>query len=509
MHQTKNTLGTVRRKLGVAMHLAALGAMSDAAIGNTLGVGLGGSGRSHFGALYQRGGSLAHTLAFEDDGDTAVDELPEAEFQEKVIKDVGEIGKEVKEQKTKQQTLLSNYDQLSKDYKKLTEEFTKMKKTANDQQANADSFVKQIKKLEDQLRNESRMAFGDPIARIQRDTQLKTLFNALVRQSVLGPNEKLPAKFAAAIKEAQEERDSVSGKALGEDTSPGSTLIDDRLASEIYDTLDMFGIWNTFAVTPTGTMTTKFPVKTARTTANFILTEGGTVSDGSMTGTSVSNVMEVIAVLINVANQLIEDSEFDLTSYVLEDFSEAYGERLDHACLNADGTADATNGGMTGIFQGGTAATADAGAGADDTVEELEFEDWTRCLLTVDPIVLQRAARWWMHPRIIVRALSIKDSNGRPIFLTALEAPTPGAIGSILGYPVTPAFKAPSTNSANQKVAVFGDPRGLSVGIRRAFTFEASDHHRWNTLERSFRGWGRAGTKIRRALAFAMLTLGA
>jgi HK97 family phage major capsid protein len=438
--------------------------------------------------------------------------LEDAEFQTKVLESVETIETEVKSQKTKQQMLLENYEQLSKKFKEQMEEFTRLKKTANDQQANADKFVRQIKVLEDQLRNEARAAFGNPVHRIQKDEKLRNIFNALIRQALVGPNEKLGDRWAGILKEAQQDQEARSkalGRALGEDTSPGSTLIDDRLASEIYDTLDMFGIWNTFQVVPVGNQTVKFPVKTARATANFILTEGGTVSDATITGTSVSCVIEVIAALINVSLQLIEDAEFDMTGYVLNDFAQAYAERLDFACLNADGTADATNGGMTGIFQGGTAATADQGAGADDTVEELEFEDVTRCLLTVDPVVLNRSARWWIHPRILVRMLSIKDSNGRPIFLTALEAPTPGALGSILGYPVTPAFKAPSTNSASQKVAAFGDPAGLVVGMRRGFTFEASDHFRWNTLERSFRGWGRAGTKIRRALSFAILTLGA
>ena len=35
--------------------------------------------------------------------------------------------------------------------------------------------------------------------------------------------------------------------------------------------------------------------------------------------------------------------------------------------------------------------------------------------------------------------------------------------------------------------------------------FEASDQHKWNTLERSFRGWGRAGVKGRKASSLAIL----
>jgi HK97 family phage major capsid protein len=515
--------GSVRRKLAVAAHLAAMAALGANDLGAPTAFG---SGRSHFGKLQQRGGPLAHTLAFDDD--FAV--LPEEKFQETVINTLQSVDKSVGNQERRIKTLEERQAEIlkamPKDIKEPLEIIEKLKRTANDQQANIDTLLRSIATFDEKIRAHARFGFGNPIERVQRDEEMRLRLNLAVRLACSKGIEMVGDRLAAKAKDilkvdidelaeaqrAQNIRSAVNGaqqRALGEDTSPGSLLIDDKLAAEIYDTLATFGIWNTFQVDRLGTQTTKYPVTTARPTANFILTEAGTISDGSFTGTSVSNVVEVIAVLINVALQLLQDAEFDITSYVMNAFGESYSERLDHACLGADGTADATNGGMTGIFVGGTAATADAGAGADDTVEELEFEDWTRCLLTVDPIVLQRPSKWWMHPQILVRALSIKDLSGRPIFLTALEAPAPRSIGTILGYPVVPAYKAPSTNSANQKVAAFGDPAGLVVGLRSDYVFEASDHARWTTLERSFRGWGRVGVKIRRALAFAMLTLGA
>ena len=48
----------------------------------------------------------------------------------------------------------------------------------------------------------------------------------------------------------------------------------------------------------------------------------------------------------------------------------------------------------------------------------------------VAPVVLKRKPRWWMHPQMLVRMMGIKDNNGRPIFLGALEAPSYGAIGN-------------------------------------------------------------------------------
>ena len=434
---------------------------------------------------------------FKSDGGGGV--MDDDEFKTELLGTIKSQQKQIKTLEEKQAEILAA---MPKDIKDSLEEITRLKRFANDSQANIDAMVKSMGKFDQQMRLHSRNGFGNPIERIKQDPELRAKFNLAVRLACSKNAELVTAKMRDQFKD-------ITGKALGEDTSPGSLLIDDRLADNIYDTLATFGIWNTFQVDRVGNQTLKYPVTTVRPTANFILAEAGTVADASFTGVSVSCVIEVIAVLINVSLQLLQDAEFDLTGYVMNHFAEAYSNRLDFACLSADGTADATNGGMTGIFVGGTAATADAGAGADDTVEELEFEDITRCLLTVDPIVMNRPAKWWMHPQILVRMLSIKDLNGRPIFLTAMEAPAPKSIGTILGYPVVPCLAAPTTNSASQKVAVFGDPAGLVVGMRSDYAFDSSDHARWNTLERSFRGWGRAGTKIRRALAFAMLTLGA
>src|SRR5690606_36800668 len=127
---------------------------------------------------------------------------------------------------------------------------------------------------------------------------------------------------------------------------------------------------------------------------------------------------------------------------------------------------DATDGGLTGMFAGGTAATAAVG---NISFATLDLKDWTNCLLTVDPIVLNRPAKWLMHPQQLVRSLCTKDLNGRPLFLTALEAPATGGMGSILGYPVVPSFAALTANATSSKLEAFGDSQGLAMDIGMDF----------------------------------------
>ena len=408
--------------------------------------------------------------------------LAEKDFQTKVLGNQQVM-------KTTQETLLTNYENLDKTTKSTMEELTKVKNEFSgfDHQFKAIDLL--VKKLQLQLTLEGRMANGGNTLSLGQ----RTIRDKETAKQVFG-------MIARSIG-----REDIAQKALGEDSSPGSTMINDALSADIYDSLLKYGAWATLGVRPVGTKNTKVPVKTVRPIANFILTEGGTISDDTnKAGTSVTLEVEVVAVLLNVSLQLIEDGEYDIVADVLDDFVEAFNYRCDFAAFQGSGAADATNGGVTGLFNFGTAATATA---TRTTIAATKYDDWLKCLTTVDAAVLTRAARWWMHPSLMAAAIGVQDSNGRPIFQTAMEAPSSGGILNIFGYPVTAVGAAPSTNAASAKVAVFGDPRAFAVGMRKQFTFEASDAPRWSTLERSFRGHGRFDAVGAKASALAVMTL--
>ncbi|MGC8830906.1 MAG: phage major capsid protein [Verrucomicrobiia bacterium] len=378
-------------------------------------------------------------------------------------------------------TVLNQYERLDKETKAALEEFTLLKNRVDDQTA----ILNSLKRAQIALRNEHRAAFGDPIKRIAADEEKTQFINAAVRKLCSAP-----------LSETHK-------KALGEDTSPGSTYITNELASDIYDLLSAYGQWSTLGVRRLGTKTTSFPVKTDRPNAVWISTEGSQIAeDSSKAGTSVELTVKLIAVLINVSRQLIEDSEFDITAEVLNDFAEACSYRLDWSAFMGNGLNNEADGGFIGIFNGGRSAQA---ANGHTTIDKLTLEDITKCLTTVAPAVLQRKACWWIHPHNLVRILHIKDQNGRPLFLSSTEAPAPGGIGTILGYPVILCNVAPYTDGADKQIAVFGDPQGCVVGIRSDFEFASSDHHHWDYYQRSFRGVVRGGVKIRNQDAFAVL----
>jgi HK97 family phage major capsid protein len=412
--------------------------------------------------------------------------LSEEQFQETVLRGVNAVEEKFQAVERNQETLLRNYDQLGRETKQTMEEMTRLKNTANDRA----QILTAVQKLQLQLRTEAIAAGIEPIQRIVNDPEKRARLNLAVRLAVDRNGDLRQACEPLA-------------RAIGEDTGEGATMIIAQLFKEIYDTLAQYGDWSTLGVRRLGTKITNFPVKTARVTAQWLTSESVAIPDDTNeAGTTMTLTVLPNAVLLNVSRQLIEDAEFDVTAMVMDDFQQAWNLRLDTAAFTGLGTTDGINGGFTGLFNAGLKATAGTG---NTTVETLSFSDVTACLTTVAPVVLKRKPRWWMHPQMLVRMMGIKDNNGRPIFLGALEAPSYGAIGTILGYPVVPVLAAPNTDGPGALVAAFGDRSGQVVGVRDDFVFESSDHYRWNTLERSFRAYGRAATGCRQANAFAVL----
>ena len=337
------------------------------------------------------------------------------------------------------------------------------------------------------------------LATIQSDEVLNNAFNLKMRsmfRSSSAAMEEAAMKFQKSLKSA------MGRKGLDTASTPGSTFVNAQLISTIYDALGTYGAWSTLDVVPVKAGSVKVPVKTARPQAGWIEEGEPIPEDENAAGTAPVINIKKAAVLLYVTRELLEDSEADLTGSVLVDFMEALSERLDWSFFRADGTADQTDGGFSGIFHSGTAAVA---AGGNTTVEELQYEDVLRVLTVVKPAVLNRKARWWIHPTMLVRICAIKDNAGRPVFMPYTAVPSPGAIGSLLGYPVEMSFIAPNTNAAGQPVAAFGDPRAYAVGVRRDIELEASEHFKWNSMQVAFRGIARAGGVMRDAECFAVL----
>jgi HK97 family phage major capsid protein len=408
--------------------------------------------------------------------------------------DINEVAAKVEQGvtalQTEQKEVKKNFDQLQTETKNAIGELTAVKNTVNNQAEVIGKLNEAIKSFEREQHIGS-----NPIARFTASDQR---CNWLVGCF----------KKAAGMSLTKAEHEAVYTKTgvYQGDSGIGAAVTPTETSSMIYDALLRYGQWNTLGVVPIGAHTQVLPLISARPTAYWVAQDAA-ITEGAMTGTSVSLVIRAAGAWIPASRELLQDAQDngqDMAGYLLEQLSQAVAYRLDWACFAADGGADTTDGSYTGIAVGGTAATAATG---NTTVATLDLEDFVRCLTTVSAGLLQRPCKWWIHPQVLAKIVQIRDSNGRPIFQTALEAPAPGAIGSILGYPVVLTGAMPSTDSTGNVIACFGDPQGGAVGIRKQFELAQSDHFEFSSNNTCFRVIVRAGFIIKAATSFAKLTL--
>lgn len=401
---------------------------------------------------------------------------------DKIERGIGEIKTQHKSMAEKQAEILTNLDRADKEVQKSMEELTKVK-------GNINEFSVALEKLQRAIALNARASFADPVQAFCADEQKRNWLNAVARKLCF-PSAKLPAHLEKAL--------------TGVDSGLGQAVIPTEYMSEIYHVLSEYGAYNTLRVRPLGARATQMPLMTGRPTFYWIgAGTGGSAettagTEGNFSGGSVSGAVQTGMVLVYASREELQDATTDMSAEILRGIAESIAYGLDFSAFASNGGADQTDAGYYGIFETATVHTgciATAAAG-NVTVGTTDLDDWVRCQTTVSAAVNKRASKWWMNPTILAMVALIRDSNGRPIFQTALEAPST-TIGSILGKPIVPVDAAPSTNAASAKIAVYGDADSYVVGIRQDIELAQSEHIKFAENMIGFRGTIRASLKHR------------
>ena len=424
----------------------------------------------------------------------AADELSAAEFQTRSLAAIEKI-------KTQTETIEKNFKDIDAESKKLSDDFATHVKTFDGMPSQIADITRSLSAIQLKVATERRAAHGSGLDAITGDEELRNAVNGIIRMAARSNN------LDVSISEDQKKGYEDYKRALATTGSTGSTYINAQLLPAIYSTIAEYGIWNRFDVIPVGTTSAKMIVDSTDPVMAWTA-ENTASSEASYTGANVTAAIGKLLGWVQVSRESLDDSEIDLSGHVLRKFANATAKALDWACTSADGTADTLDGGFTGIFGGsGTAAVAASG---NVSVATLDFEDWLGAMLAVDASVLSNpSAAWIIHPQMLVRALGIKDLNGRPIFLPSTDAPALGAIGSILGYPVVLSHTANATDGVSKKIAVFGDLMGQAVCLRNDFEFAASDQAKFTEDSVVFRARARGAAKTKQATSFGVLTTAA
>ncbi len=241
--------------------------------------------------------------------------------------------------------------------------------------------------------------------------------------------------------------------------SEGGYLVPDEFERTLIEALEEENIFRQLAkVITTSSGDRKIPVVSSKGTASWVDEEGAIPESDDAFG-QVSIGAYKLATMIKVSEELLNDSVFNLESYIAKEFARRIGAKEEEAFFIGDATGkptgilNATGGAELGI----TAASATA--------------------ITVDEVMdlfyslkspYRKNAVFVMNDATVKAIRKLKDGNGQYLWQPSISAGQPD---TILNRPVKTSAYVPTIASAKKTIA-FGDFGYYWVADRQGRSFQ-------------------------------------
>ena len=241
--------------------------------------------------------------------------------------------------------------------------------------------------------------------------------------------------------------------------SEGGYLVPDEFERSLVEALEEENIFRQLAkVIRTSSGDRKIPVVASKGTASWI-DEGGSFTESDDTFSQVSIGAYKLGTMIKVSEELLNDSVFDLESYISHEFARRIGAKEEEAFFTGDGSgkplgvlAD------TGGAQTGVTAAAAAAIAVDELID----------LFYSLKSPYRKNAVWVLNDATIKSVRKLKDQQGQYLWQPALVA---GAPDTILGRPVKTSAYMPVI-AAGAKTIAFGDFGYYWIADRQGRSFK-------------------------------------
>jgi len=244
----------------------------------------------------------------------------------------------------------------------------------------------------------------------------------------------------------------------GED-SEGGYLVPDEYEHTLVEALAEENVFRQIGhVIQTSSGDRKIPVVATKGSASWIDEEGAYTESDDVFG-QVSIGAYKVGTMIKVSEELLNDSVFDLESYIAREFARRIGAAEEEAFFTGDGKGKplgvlaATGGADTGV----TAASATA-ITADELLD----------LFYSLKAPYRNKAIWVLNDSTIKAVRKLKDTTGQYLWQPALTA---GAPDTLIGRPVKTSAYMP-TMAAGAKTVAFGDFSYYWIADRQARSFK-------------------------------------
>ncbi len=249
--------------------------------------------------------------------------------------------------------------------------------------------------------------------------------------------------------------------ALKEGTDPdGGFLVPNEFENQLIQKLQEANVLRTIShVIQTNSGEHKIPVVAKAEGTAAWLEEEAAYTESNTQFSQVSLSAHKLGTLIKVSEELLNDSAFDLMSYLSDEFGRRLGNAEEQAFLTGTGTGQ-----PTGILTDTNGASAGSTAAKADT---LTFDDLIELFYSLRAPYRQNAV-FLMNDDTVKTIRKMKDNNGQYIWQPSVQAGQPDRI---LNCPVYTSPFMPSMAASNKPV-LFGDFNYYWIADRQGRTFK-------------------------------------
>ena len=313
-------------------------------------------------------------------------------------------------------------------------------------------------------------ALGDEIKRLEDQMEIDAQFAApttapvqmkpMARKDKVKPTatEEYNNAFWDAMRAEIHTLEVHNALSVGKDDEGGFT-VPDEFERKLVQGLEENNIFRQMAhVIRTSSGTRKIPIANDTLEASWI-DEGEEIPETTTKFAQATLNAYKMGTLIRVSNELLNDSAFDIASYIADRFGKAMGRTEEKAFIV--GTGDKQPSGLlhstTGAQLGTTA----------DSETAVSFDDIFKLYYSLKSPYRSKAA-FLCNEELLLQLMMLKDGQSNYIWHPALDIGKPD---TILGRPIFTSGYMPRV-AAGQKVLVFGDMSHYWIADRSSRTFK-------------------------------------
>ncbi|NLB87565.1 MAG: phage major capsid protein [Bacteroidales bacterium] len=241
--------------------------------------------------------------------------------------------------------------------------------------------------------------------------------------------------------------------------SEGGYLVPDEFERTLIEALEEENIFRSLAhVITTSSGDRKIPVVASKGTASW-LDEEEAVPESDDAFTQVSIGAYKLGTLIKISEELLNDSAFNLETYIAKEFARRIGAKEEEAFFVGDG-----EGKPTGIFHETSGGQLGATSAKANEITADELLDLFYSLRAP----YRKKATFVMNDATVKAIRKLKDGSGQYLWQPSITAGTPD---TILNRPVKTSSYVP-TIAAGAKIVAFGDFGYYWVADRQGRVFQ-------------------------------------